>query len=352
MRFIGNKKHLLNSIYYTLKRRNIRGNSFFDFFSGTTNVARFFKKKNYKIFSSDLLYFSYCMQYAYIKNNKNPQFKKLLAHINIEQAKLFYSASDIVVEFLNHIEPIEGFIYNNYSVGGTSHLKKPRMYFSDDNAKKIDAIRTQIEEWKSQCLLSNEEYFILLTCLIESVSFYSNISGVYAAFQKKWDKRALKPFKLQTIELVFNKEKNEVFNMDSIQLVHKIDADILYLDPPYNERQYAPNYHILETIARYDNPMIKGITGMRDYSNQKSSFCNKNNALQTLNNIAKNAKYKHIILSYNSEGIMSSKNIMDTLQSYGTVELVEFKYLRFKSSSNGENKTKKHIQEQLYILRK
>jgi adenine-specific DNA-methyltransferase len=176
------------------------------------------------------------------------------------------------------------------------------------------------------------------------------VAGVYAAFQKKWDKRALKSFTLRTIDLVYNKQKNEVFNMDSMQLIDTIDTDILYLDPPYNERQYAPNYHILETIAKYDNPVIKGITGMRDYSKQKSLFCNKDTALQSLDKIANTVKYKHLILSYNSEGIMASKKIVETLQKYGNVELVEFDYLRFKSNSNGESQTKKHIHEQLYIL--
>ncbi|MDR3195849.1 MAG: DNA adenine methylase [Endomicrobium sp.] len=350
MRFIGNKKNLLDTINYTLEQKNIKGNSFFDFFSGATNVARFFKKKSYKVFSSDLLYFSYCLQYAYIKNNKEPKFSKLILQLNIKKDKLIYSPLDIVVKFLNDIRPVESFIYNNYSVGGTSHLEKPRMYFSDDNAKKIDAIRIQIEDWKNNKLLTKEEYFILIACLIESVSFYSNVAGIYAAFQKKWDKRALKSFNLRTIELVYNDEKNEVFNTDSMQLISDIDTDILYLDPPYNERQYAPNYHILETIAKYDNPIIKGVTGMRDYSGQKSAFCNKETALQSLDKIAKTAKYKYLILSYNSEGIMPSKQIVETLQKYGNVELCEFDYLRFKSNFNGESKTKKHIQEQLYIL--
>ncbi|MDR2251953.1 MAG: DNA adenine methylase [Endomicrobium sp.] len=350
MRFIGNKENLLDTINYTLEQRNIKGNSFFDFFSGTTNMARFFKKKNYKVFSSDFLYLSYCLQYAYIKNNKEAKFKKLLPKLKIKQDKLILSPLDIVVEFLNGIKEIEGFIYNNYSVGGTKGLEKPRMYFSDDNAKKIDAIRIQIEDWNNNKLLTKEEYFILISCLIESVSFYSNVAGVYAAFQKKWDKRALKSFTLRTIDLVYNKQKNEVFNMDSMQLIDTIDTDILYLDPPYNERQYAPNYHILETIAKYDNPVIKGITGMRDYSKQKSLFCNKDTALQSLDKIANTVKYKHLILSYNSEGIMSSKKIVETLQKYGNVELVEFDYLRFKSNSNGESQTKKHIHEQLYIL--
>ncbi|MDR2644525.1 MAG: DNA adenine methylase [Endomicrobium sp.] len=350
MRFIGNKENLLNTINHALEQRNIKGKTFFDFFSGTTSVARFFKKKGYKVFSSDLLYFSYCLQYAYIKNNKEPDFKKLLPQINIKQSKLICFPLDIVIEYLNNIKSIKGFIYNNYSVSGTSHLEKQRMYFSDENAKKIDAIRIQIEFWKKEKVLTKEEYFILISCLIESVSFYSNVAGVYAAFQKKWDKRALKPFLLRRITLIFNNKKNEVFNTDSMQLVKNINTDILYLDPPYNERQYAPNYHILETIAKFDTPVIKGITGMRDYANQKSTFCRKDTALQSLSRIAKNANYKYLILSYNSEGIMPQENIIKILGNYGSVELVEFEYLRFKSNSNGNNNTKKHILEQLYIL--
>jgi adenine-specific DNA-methyltransferase len=210
----------------------------------------------------------------------------------------------------------------------------------------------QIENWKNEKLLTKEEYFILLACLIESISFYSNVVGVYAAFQKKWDKRALKPFVLRRIELVFNDKKNEVFNIDSMSLINNIKTDILYLDPPYNERQYAPNYHILETVAQYDNPIIKGITGMRDYTNQKSLFCSKDTALQSLDIISKTVKYKYLVLSYNSEGIMSSNDIIGVLSKYGKVELCEFEYLRFKSNNNGDSKTKKHILEQLYILTK
>jgi adenine-specific DNA-methyltransferase len=351
MRFIGNKENLLSSIYYALEQRNIRGSSFFDFFSGTTNVARFFKRKGYKIFSSDLLYFSYCMQYAYIKNNTFPQFKKVLNKIGIRQNNLIYSPLELVVDFLNEVEPISGFIYNNYSVGGTICLEKPRMYFSDDNALRIDAVRMQIEKWRARSLLLEEEYFILLTCLIESVSYYSNVSGVYASFQKKWDPRALKRFLLRPVELVFNREDNEIFNVDSMKLIPEIETDILYLDPPYNERQYAPNYHILETIAKYDNPVIKGISGMRDYKDQKSLFCNQNTALKLLNDIAKNGKYKYLVLSYNFEGIIPSGRIVEVLGEYGVVELVEFNYVRFKSNNNGESKTKKYVQEQLYILK-
>ncbi|GAB7141263.1 DNA adenine methylase [Deferribacterales bacterium RsTz2092] len=351
MRFIGNKENLLDRLFYALQQHGVVGKSFFDFFAGTASVARFFKRLNYRVHSSDLLYFSYCLQYAYIKNNTEPSFEKVISTLANKSNYIINSPLDDVLAYLNQVPPVAGFIYQNYSVGGTSHLPQARMYFSDGNAQKIDAIRTQIEGWRIANLLTEAEYFILLACLIESVSFFSNVAGVYAAFQKKWDKRALRPFVLKPIELIFNSENNEVFNANSTNLVHNIDVDVLYLDPPYNERQYAPNYHLIETIARYDNPAIHGVTGMRNYNGQKSAFCNKNTAIKELDYIAKNAKYKYLLLSYNSEGIMSQAEIAQTLSKYGQVELIEFDYARFKSNNNGTSGTKKRIKELLYVCR-
>lgn len=352
MRYIGNKENLLDKIYQVMQSKNIQGNSFFDFFAGTTSVSRFFKKLDYQIFSSDLLYFSYVLQKAYVSNNQELNFEKVLNKINFQSTSLFASPLHIVIEYLNQIEPVEGFISQNYTPVGTSELEIPRMYYSDENGKIIDAIRQKIELWKTENLINENEYFILLACLIETVPFYANISGVYAAFQKKWDPRAVKKMIMRPVEFVVNNKENFTFNVNSTELLNQVEADIFYLDPPYNQRQYAPNYHLLETIAKYDNPIIKGVGGLRDYQNQKSKFCNATSAIQELNKIAKEGKFKTLILSYNTEGIMKQENIISTLEKYGKVELVEFEYLRFKSNSNGESSTKKFIQEQLYILQK
>ncbi|WP_027003757.1 DNA adenine methylase [Hugenholtzia roseola] len=352
MRFIGNKENLVEKIFQILQNKDIVGNLFFDFFAGTSNVGQFFKKKGYQVFSSDLLYFSFVLQKAYIENNEVPTFEKLLSKTDIKTHSLFASPLMQIVDFLNTIPQQEGFIFQNYTPEGTKDLDIPRMYFSNENGKIIDAIRLQIETWKNENLLTENEYYILLACLIETVPFYANISGVYAAFQKKWDARAVKKMILRPIEIIVSNKENKVFNQNSVELISKIQADILYLDPPYNQRQYAPNYHLLETIAKYDNPSIKGVSGMRNYENQKSQFCNAESGLKELYNIAKNANYKKLILSYNSEGIMTQDKVLSVLGSFGEVELVEFDYLRFKSNSNGESKTKKFIQEQLYILRK
>lgn len=352
MRYIGNKENLCDKIYHILQTKNIKGDSFFDFFAGTTSVGQYFKQRGCQVFSSDLMYFSYVLQRAYITNNSFDLFEKLLQNILIDSTNLFETNLEKVVSFLNTIPPQEGFIYQNYTPTGTQHLETPRMFFSDENGKIIDAIRLQIEEWKNNDLISENEYFILIACLIESVSFYANVAGVYAAFHKKWDPRAVKKMILRPIKLIANKEENRSFNQDSVELLEKIQADIFYLDPPYNQRQYAPNYHLLETIAKYDNPQIKGVSGMRDYQKQKSKFCNAKTGLEELDKIACKGNFKHLVLSYNSEGIMKKEDIFSALEKYGNVELVEFDYLRFKSNNNGKSKHKKYIQEQLYILTK
>ncbi len=353
MRYIGNKENIIEKIHHILVSNNVVGSTFFDFFSGTTNVARFFKNLGYQVSSCDVMYLSYCLQKAYIENNESPKFEKLLLALPKQQTmNLFATPLDIVVEYLNHIEPIKGFIYNNYTPAGTSEMIQPRMYFSDENGQIIDAIRQQIEQWNREDLLLESEYYILLTCLIETVSYYANVAGVYAAFSKKWDPRAVKRLELRSIKICDNKKHNSAYNTDSMTLLPFINVDILYLDPPYNERQYLPNYHLVETIAKYDNPEIKGVTGMREYENKKSSFCNAKTALRDLELIACTAKYKHLVLSYNSEGIMPENDIISTLSKYGNVTLEQFEYARFKSNNNGLAKTKKKVFEQLYILTK
>lgn len=352
MRYIGNKENLLEKIHQVIQSKNIKGNSFFDFFSGTTNVGKYFKKLNYQVFSSDLLYFSYVLQRAYITNNEVLSFEKLLSKLNFQSTSLFASPLHIVVEYLNQIEQKNGFIAQNYTPIGTQHLKIPRMYFSNENGKIIDAIRIEIENWKTENLISENEYFVLLACLIETVPFYANISGVYAAFQKKWDARAIKKMVLRPIEFVVNNKENFAFNKNSVELLEEVEAEIFYLDPPYNQRQYAPNYHLLETIAKYDNPEIKGVTGMRNYDNEKSKFCNPISAIQELSKIAEKGKYRTLILSYNDEGIMPQEQIFETLKPFGKIELIEFDYTRFKSNNNGESQYKKMIKEQLYILQR
>ncbi len=262
MRYIGSKVNLLTNIESCISE-NIKTPqaSFCDIFSGTAVVARHFKSQ-YQIISNDSLYFSYVIQKAYVENNSKLNFSKLKSDIG--NPFLFLEN-----EKLGNTE--NNFIMQNYSPAG----KAGRMYFTEENARRIDFARTAIENWKNEKRVSASEYYYLLASLIEAVPSVSNITGTYGAYLKKWDKRAFKKLELPQIEVFSNGRKNKAYNEDSLKLIKRISGDILYIDPPYNSRQYAPNYHVLETISRYDSPKLSGITGMRlkgkfkFYSNKK-----------------------------------------------------------------------------------
>ena len=334
MRFIGSKILLLAEIEEMLPKYS-KGQIFCDIFSGTACVARYFKSK-YKIISNDLLYFSYVLQRAYLENSSEPNFLDL--KIN-------------PFDFLNNnIEKLDSsFIYENYSPNNQNN----RMFFTNENALKIDFIRQNIEQWYIDGNINQNEYFYLIACLIEAVPFVSNTTGTYGAYLKNWDKRALKSLDFKPIEVEETTILNhEAFNKNANELIKEIEGDILYLDPPYNGRQYGANYHILETIAKYDNPAIKGIVGTREYDNLKSNFCNSKKALKELEYIVKEAKFKHIILSYNDEGIMKLSDIEDILKQYeknNSYKLKKIPYRRYKRTSND---SQKQINELLFYIEK
>ena len=356
MRFIGSKVNLLDFIETSVKQKDIKGKTFCDLFSGTASVAKHFKKLGYKIISSDLLFFSYVLQKVYIEQNQYPSFVKLLKHLRIDPIEdtLFSSDSQNVkevIKYLNNVEGVEGFVYKNYSPEGTKDQSYSRKYFTGENAKRIDAIREKIEEWKKSNLISESEYYFLLASLIEAVPFVSNISGTYAAFLKEWDKRSFKKLTLEVPEIIRSKETHKVYNQDGLKVLDQVKGiDILYLDPPYNERQYAPNYHILETIAKWDKPQIKGVTGMRSYETQKSLFCNYKKGIKALGEIIKKDSFKHLLLSYNDEGIMPENEILKLFNKSGKSEVSERDYQRYKSNGNG--KQKNGVKEKIYYLKK
>ena len=145
MRYIGNKENILDRIYAILEDNDVRGESFFDFFAGTTNVSRFFKTKGYKVYSSDILYLSYCLQKAYVENNDDPSFSTLLPALNNEDCiNLFSRPLDRVIGYLNSIPPKKGFIYLNYTPGGTANLSRPRTYFIDENGCNVEKTVSKI----------------------------------------------------------------------------------------------------------------------------------------------------------------------------------------------------------------
>jgi len=148
-----------------------------------------------------------------------------------------------------------------------------------------------------------------------------------------------------------NNNQHEVFNIDSNELIQKINGDILYLDPPYNARQYGANYHLLNTIAEYKNFVPKGKTGLRNY--KKSEYCSKNSVKNVFKNLVKKADFRYIFLSYNNEGLMSESEIKNILLPFGKCDLFTTNYQRFRADKE-ENRNHKAntTTEYLYVLEK
>lgn len=341
MNYIGSKYSLIDflesSIAKTLKSCNeTRTPSemvFADLFAGTGVVSGSFKKQGYSIIANDIQYYSYVITKHMIENNGN----------------LDIARCNQLINELNNLDGIEGFIYNNYSYGGTEGQEFRRMYFSDFNAKKCDAIRTTIEEWLLGGSITENEYFFLLGSLINSIDKYANTASVYGAFLKQLKKSASKQMELIPLPIMHGTVDCRVYNEDISELIKNVSGDILYLDPPYNSRQYCSNYHLLETIARYDNPDIKGKTGLRDYKEQKSIFCSKDKVADAFAELIKNADFKYIFLSYNNEGLMSFDTIEKIMKKHGKYRVYMQQHRRFKADNARDCKAESTI-EYLHCL--
>jgi adenine-specific DNA-methyltransferase len=301
---------------------------FCDLFAGTGSVGRTFKPIVKQVIANDVEFYSYVLNRNYIGNHQELMFEE---HLN----------------FLNNLKESEGFVFHNYSENGD----EGRLYFSAENGKKIDAIRQQIEIWKNTSEISEDDYYFLLASLIESADKVANTASVYGAYLKQLKKSAQKEMILKPALFTLNSNKHQVFNTDSNALIKEIKGDILYLDPPYNERQYGSNYHLLNTIAKYDSFEPRGKTGLRTY--YRSSYCKKNEVRNSFEELIKNANFKYIFLSYNNEGLMTEEEVKSVMSTYGKYSLKTTNYQRFKADkTESRNHKATSTVEYLHILEK
>ena len=213
-------------------------------------------------------------------------------------------------------------------------LKNSPSYLTTNNARRVDYIRDKIQDWFDLGLINERENAYLITSLVEAISNVSNTTGTYGAFLKHWDKRALKSLSLEPLYVVKSKYKGEAYNLDAIELVKKIRSDIIYLDPPYNNRQYASNYHLLENVARNDKPSLKGKTKIFDWADIKSKYSQVRNAKNEFSELLHSLQGKHLLISYNTEGIVSIDDLVSLVSEVakeGTLQVWRIPFRKYKS---------------------
>ena len=300
--------------------QNLADCSFCDLFAGTGTVGNFFHHKVKSMVYNDREYYSYVLITAFYSEVNEKHYRSML-------------------DELNQLEGVEGFIFQEYSESGLAG----RLYFTANNGKKIDAIRLHIERLFQNCEINEDFYILLVATLLVAVDKIANTASVYCAFLKQFKKTAMCGINLVPLKRAFKRIEYKIFREDSNALIKNIKGDLLYLDPPYNGREYGSYYHLLNTISLYDTQFQpKGRTGLRSY--KTSSFCLKKEAGNALFELIEQADFKHIFLSYNNEGFISPSRIKEIMTNFGSYQCSSLKYPRFKSHrSNPRSYTEEYL---------
>jgi adenine-specific DNA-methyltransferase len=292
--------------------------TFADIFSGTGVVAHFFLQRGCKkVITNDNQY------YAFIASS-------ILTTDGIDEQKIrciIRGLNDLNEEDVSE----EDFVYNAYSPFGD------RMYFTLSNALKIDTIRQKIEDIFKEGGVSFKEYLCLLKVLLYATTNISNVTSVYGAFLKKFKKSALKDLHLDVklLDTLISTESEHIaYNNDVFDIINDISVlDCVYIDSPYNSRTYHTNYHVLETIARYDNPKLKGKTGLRDVDAPKGSsrFTSKSVVKESFEELLTSIKNKYVFISYSSDSIVGKDDMVIILNRTGwsNVQVFNKEHLKF-----------------------
>ncbi len=326
-KYLGSKHRLLDFIGPTILAQVPHIGTFLDGFSGTGVVASWLRPHVQKTIVNDLLRSNYVVNRAYLASTER----------NVDQSKILRFLSE-----LNTLQPIEGYVYRNY--GGT--------YFTIRNAGMIDSVRERIAEHAQAGECTAQEECVLLTSLLYAVDKVANTVGQYDAFLKHLgldsydetgkhliDANVYKPLTLRMPRLDLL-GRAEVHNEDINVLIRNISGDVLYLDPPYNTRQYVDCYHVLENIVRWDKPPLYGKTRKFERSGLKSRYSRRKQVLAAFSDVVEQADFKHVFVSYNDEGILSADAITAVLERRGLVSLHQREYPVF---GNGAGRSRKRL---------
>jgi len=304
-RYLGNKKRVVDWIVRTLEQEVGEIETFCDIFAGSGVVGCEFNSLGARVIANDLLYSNVVCLEAWLGSHP--------------------IRTQVVRESLARLSEIVG--TENYV---SEHFGN--RYFTIESAARIGAIRQEIETLN----LLPRERSVMLAALLYAMDKVANTVGHYDAYREALD--TLNPLELRLPNVPLNEGKgNVVFNRDANELVREVRCDVLYMDPPYNSRQYADAYHVLENVIRWEQPPVFGKTRKFDRTRLKSRF-NSRRAAEALEDLVAHANCNHIALSYNnmaksghsrSNARISDEDILRILGSRGSVKVFEQEHKAF-----------------------
>lgn len=342
LNYIGSKYQLLEWLEENIKAKvggNLKDKTIADLFAGTGVVSYYFRTKSAAIQSNDAELYSSIITHAFTKSSYTEQLQGILDTLNGE------------LKEQSHKNTHE-YITKNYSPYDTNE----RQFFTVDNAQRIDYIRARLEELKET--LNEDDYKFLLASLLLAADAVSNVPAVYGCYLKKFKSKAEKPLTLKPLHTLTEPANplSQTFQSDVLSdtFLANIKADITYLDPPYNERQYSKNYFPLNMIAltpaqQLAEQPLKGKTGIPQ-SCFMSPFCKKGKPVEeAFQKLFSKLQTEWVFLSYNSESLITKDRMLELMKPYGEASVIERDYKRFKSFEYNKDV---EIKEYLFCLHK
>lgn len=360
MRYLGNKTRLIPFLLRAVDRFASEPGVACDPFSGTASVASALKRRGWRVHAGDLMAFSYALQVARVELDRAPRFdaRVLPARERNGSNSVSYRAA---LRYLDGLPGEDGFLTEHYTLAGRQGRAHGRMYFSAENARRIDAIRRRVDGWSERGIVDRKRAQLLIATLLEAADRVANTTGVYASFVKTLQPNARRPLDLRPLHTTGPANGSsgcKAFLGPAVKLLEAVGSvDLLYLDPPYNGRQYPGYYHIPELLARgwTDPPRLRGKTGLIPDEDERSDWCRKHGAATALQSVLDAADARHILFSYNDEGLLSGEAIATSLREWGnpdTYRCLQRPYRRYRSDADGpaRNYRRDQVREHLHYV--
>lgn len=341
-RYIGSKDKLSDIIISEIRRINRNAHTIIDLMAGTGLMSLALREANFSVIANDVMTYSYHHLNLHLFLNKAPEFSGITSIINKNSKHDSKDNYALTIDYLNSVKPVKGYFFKEFSPEGNPvNASKPRKYYTAANAAKIDGIRKEIKTLKQKGLLTKLEHSLLIHDLIMASNDIANIAGTYGHYLSKFVKRAESPMILYQSKFsnIGSTEGHQVYNDYAEDIAPELTGDVCYIDPPYIKRQYAANYHILETIAREDEPEAVGESGLRPWRDQYSNFCSKVKIRDAFDKIISNVNCRDFLISYSEDGLIPISELISFLSKYGKVSKKNIEYKRFKSNNSKKAST-------------
>jgi adenine-specific DNA-methyltransferase len=319
-RYLGNKTRLADWIVGEIAQILPAGSSIADPMCGTASVSLALARAGYSVTAGDALTFPVIHARTRLLAKHAPAFEALGGY-------------DQALEWMRSAASVEGYFFHEFGEAGRpANGRAPRLYFSATNAARIDGIRTGIRKLAASGGLTDVEHSVLLHHLILATNKVANISGTYGYFLRKLSRPALQPLAFEPLEFESTPGHHAVLQGAVEEHASTLRVDAVYLDPPYTKRQYAGNYHVLETLAREDEPIAAGDGGLRPWTDQASDFCYRRSAGQAFRETLERLNVPHVFISYSEDGQVQEDELLSILGDFGKVTLHEQPHVRYRSN--------------------